>query len=888
MQKNNLILVDGSAYLYRAYHAMPPLNSPSGMPTGAIYGVVNMLKSLLKQHSSTADIIVVFDPKGPTARSKIYPEYKANRSAMPDELRVQIEPLHSLIKALGLPLFIKDQEEADDVIGTFAKLGVSLGYKVIISSADKDFCQLVTSDIKLMNTMTNVNLDIAGVVAKFGVRPDQIIDYLALVGDSADNIPGITKVGPKTAVGWLSKYGAIEQVLEQDLTGIGFKNLQAQVGQIPLMRELVTINVDLDISIDIFHELLKIVPEPVKQQQLFAELGFKNWLKELGVPDQTEEQDKLEVKCHAVVSLADYDKLKQLLLASESVVLNLILSDDGANSVIGVAVAVTTVEAYYISLVHAESTLPLDVVTILSDLAVILANKIIVSHDIKSVYKIFMQHTIALKGKWFDTMLLSYVLNSGIGRHNFDLVVARYLSLTVPIYSDLVGSGKSRLPVVGLEFAKLVRYAATRAAINLKLYEVLIAKLRAADAMNIYLELEQPLISILSMMESSGVLLDTESLYAQGQRIATEINALEQAVYLIAGEEFNLASPKQLRAILFEKLQLPILKKTPTKQPATSEEVLSILSKDFEIAAKLLSYRSLAKLKSTYIDTLPQDINPASGRVHCSYNQAVTTTGRLSSTDPNLQNIPIKSAEGRLIRKAFIAPEGRVLLAADYSQIELRIMAHLSGDSVLCDAFANKLDIHSATAAEVLGLEVGLVTSEQRRRAKVVNFGLIYGMSAFGLAKQLDIPRSEAQEYIDKYFARYAGVKNYMETVRLQALEVGYVTTIFGRKLYLQGIKDRNAMVRKAAERAAINAPLQGSAADIMKVAMIQVVAALSSSNIDAKLLLQVHDELVFEVAKNDLAELSTIVKEAMECAATLKVPLEVVCGSGINWDDAH
>jgi DNA polymerase I len=892
MQKDNLILVDGSAYLYRAYHAMPALSSPLGAPTGAIYGVVNMLKSLLKQHAATADIIVVFDPKGPTARNKIYPEYKANRSAMPDELRVQIEPLHALIKALGFPLFIKDEEEADDVIGTFAKIGVSLGYKVIISSADKDFCQLVSEDVKLMNTMTNVNLDIAGVVAKFGVNPVQIIDYLALVGDSADNIPGITKVGPKTAAGWLSKYGAIEQVLEQNLTGIGFKNLQAQVGQIPLMRELVTINVDLAITPDTLRGLLKIVPDQARQQLLFTELGFKNWLKELGSSAQIEVEDKFDISCNTVVTIADYNKLKQLLLASNIVALNLILSDDAATA-FGVAVAVDQAESYYIPVTHNDSVLPLELAIILGDLATTLANKIVVSHDIKAVYKIFMQHNIAIKGNWFDTMLLSYVLNSSIGRHNFDLVVTRYLNLAAPSYDSLVGIGKNRIPITQLELDKVVQYAATRVAINLKLYHVLAEKLRVDNSLNIYLELEQPLIKILAMMEATGVLLDTASLAEQGKCITAEIATLERDVHLIAGEEFNLASTKQLRAILFEKLQLPILKKTPTKQAATSEEVLSILSKDFEIATCLLRYRSLTKLKSTYIDKLPQDINPASGRVHCSYNQAVTATGRLSSNDPNLQNIPIRSAEGRLIRKAFIAPKGKLLLAADYSQVELRIMAHLSGDKALCDAFAEQIDIHSATAAEVLGVDMSEITAEHRRKAKAVNFGLIYGMSAFGLAKQLAIPRSEAQEYIDKYFARYQGVKNYMETVRAQALDAGYVTTIFGRKLYLQGIKDRNPMVRKAAERAAINAPLQGSASDIMKLAMIRVMVALSASNIDAKLLLQVHDELVFEVAENDVAELTTIVKDAMTSAAThgsyaLSVPLEVVFGSGASWDDAH
>ena len=870
MQKNNLILVDGSAYLYRAYHAMPPLSSPSGAPTGAIYGVVNMLKRLLKEHAATADIIVVFDPKGPTARNSIYPEYKANRSAMPDELREQIEPLHSLIKAIGLPVFIKDKEEADDVIGTFAKLGVQLGYKVIISSADKDFCQLVSDDVKLMNTMSNVTFDIAGVVAKFGVRPDQIIDYLTLVGDSSDNIPGITKVGPKTAAGWLSKYDTIEQVLEQDLTGVGFKNLQAQAEQLPLSRQLVTINTSLDITVDTLHELLKIMPDEHKQQQLFTELGFKNWLREL---DVALPEDKLDISYKTIATAANYNELKQQLAAADIVAVNIICSDA---EILGIALAVA--EAYYIP----ASTMSF------AELAVMLENKVIVSHDMKAVYKIFMQHKVGLQGKWLDTMLLSYVLNSSIGRHNFDLVVARYLELTAPSYDDLVGSGKARVPIAQVDTQKVAEYAATRAAINLKLYHVLIEKLRAANLEHIYLEFEQPLIKILAKMETTGILLDTARLAEQGGRIATEIETLEQAVHVIAGEEFNLASTKQLRAILFEKLQLPVLKKTPKKQAATSEEVLSILSKDFEIAAKLLRYRSLTKLKSTYIDKLPQDINPASGRVHCSYNQAVTATGRLSSNDPNLQNIPIKSAEGRLIRKAFIAPEGKVLLAADYSQVELRIMAHLSGDKALCEAFAQHEDIHSATAAEIFGINVSEVTSEHRRKAKAINFGLMYGMSAFGLAKQLNLPRNEAQEYIDRYFERYQGVKGYIDTVKEQAVAEGYVATIFGRKLYLQGINDRNAMVRKAAERAAINAPLQGSAADIMKLAMIQVAAALRASDIDASLLLQVHDELVFEVSEKDLTELTAIVKDAMVNVGTLKVPLEVVFGSGATWDDAH
>lgn len=850
MQKDNLILVDGSAYLYRAYHAMPALSSPTGAPTGAIYGVANMLKRLLKDYADTADIIVVFDPKGPTTRNIIYPEYKANRSAMPDELREQIQPLHTLIKALGIPIFIKEQEEADDVIGTFAKLGVTLGYKVIISSADKDFCQLVNNDIKLMNTMSNVTFDMDGVIAKFGVRPDQIIDYLALVGDSSDNIPGINKVGPKTASSWLQKYDTIEGVMAQDLTGVGFRNLKEQEGQLPLAKTLVTINTELDITTNDLHELLQIEPDKLKQQQLFQELGFKNWLKELGSAEE-----EITTK-YSIVE--DYEQLKHELQAHDVIAINLMFE---GSEVLGIAF--TAKESYYLPLSSCPNAF--------AELEDIFENKIIVAHDIKAIYKAFNN----LKGKWFDTMLLSYVLNSSAGRHNFDLVVARYLDITPPSYDALVHTD-------------LAQYATARSEINLKLYHVLIAKLREDGLEHVYLELEQPLIKILADMEEAGILLDTRRLSEQGSRIATEISKLEQEVYLIAGEEFNIASTKQLRAILFEKLQLPVLKKTPKKQAATSEEVLSILSKDFEIAQKLLSYRSLTKLKSTYIDKLPQDIRPSTGRVHCSYNQAVTATGRLSSNDPNLQNIPIKSAEGRLIRKAFIASEGKLLLAADYSQVELRIMAHLSGDKALCEAFAQHLDVHGATAAEIFNISLGSVTSEHRRKAKAINFGLMYGMSSFGLAKQLGLPRAESQQYIDRYFERYVGVKHYMDSTRAQALDNGYVTTIFGRKLYLQGIKDRNPMVRKAAERAAINAPLQGSAADIIKLAMIRVAGSLSKSNIDATLLLQVHDELVFEVVEQDLAELTAMVEEAMAKVCDLKVPLEVIFGSGLSWDEAH
>lgn len=892
MINKKLILVDGSSYLYRAFHAMPFLSSDDGMPTGAIYGVLNMLNSLQERYCvETADIVVVFDPKGKTVRHDWYPEYKANRSAMPADLVEQIQPVHELIKALGIPLFIVAKQEADDVIGTLARIAAT-EREVVIATSDKDMAQLVGGKITLLNTMTDLLLDRDGVKEKFGVYPEQIIDYLTLVGDSADNIPGVPRVGPKTAIKWLGEYGSISNCLKHrdELNSAAFKSLVSSEERLPLLEKLVTI--DQYVVLEDFHlsSLQMQGPDYEKQQQLFKKFGFKKQLVQLKqqLPKKDVICDYRLVLCRDVFTqlLDDLAKAEVIALDTETDSL-----DVSVAKLVGISLSYKPNTAYYIPLGHdydgVEEQLAADYV--LNSLATVFASeKILVGQNIKYDYQILQRHGLVLPGLLYDTMLLSYVLNSSAGRHNMSALAERYLDCSVASFSDVAGSGKQQKTFNQIALAHALEYAAADADITLQLYYKLWPLLQNDNLADLYIKIEAPLIKILAEMELTGILLDSEKLIEQSARLKLEIASLNNDLYLLAGEEFNVASTKQLRHILFEKLALPVVKKTPTKQAATSEEVLTILSDDYEIARLLLQHRSLSKLKSTYTDRLPEQICSLSSRVHCSFNQAVTSTGRLSATEPNLQNIPIKNAEGRLIRQAFIAPPGKLLLSADYSQIELRIMAHLSNDENLLSSFAANEDIHSRTAAEIFAVPLAMVNQTQRRHAKAINFGLIYGMSAFGLAKQLGLPRAEAQDYIDCYFSRYPGVKQYMDSSVEFAQQQGYVETIYARKLYLPGIKDKNHIVKKAAQRAAINAPMQGSAADIIKLAMIDIAKKINNNNFAAKLLLQVHDELIFEVNAVAIDSFRQLVAASMESAANLSVPLSVSIGIGLNWDEAH
>jgi DNA polymerase-1 len=894
MTEKLCILVDGSSYLYRAYHAMPYLTNDAGDPTGALYGVINMLKSLQKTYPDAAYFAVVFDPKGPTSRHTVYPQYKANRAAMPDELACQIAPLHAVIRALGIPLIMVPGEEADDVIGTIAHQACQADYDVLISTGDKDMAQLVNPSVTLINTMNDQRLDREGVKAKFGVYPEQIIDYLALIGDTSDNIPGVDKVGPKTAAKWLEAYGDIETLCaNQDaLRGKVAENLANSQQTLRLAKQLVTINQHVPMPHFTLADCALQPADNPALAELYKTWGFKKFLQDLGpevVPTPT-----VPTHYHTITSQAEWAALLETLSGYDTIAVDTETQSLNAReaTLVGISLAVEAHTAYYIPCGHNYPGCPaqLPLTQVIDGLKPILSAKTvqIVGQNIKYDYQVLRRYGLILGGTWIDTMLLSYVLNSGAGRHNLTALAGRFLDTSVMEFEAVVGRGKAQKTFNEVPLAEATQYAAEDADIALRLYQHIWPQLVEANLVEVYHQLDAPLIAILADMEQNGILLDSAQLAQQGKRLARTIEELVQRIHDLAGESFNIASTKQLRTILFEKLQLPVLKKTPSKQPATSEEVLLALSESHEIAEVLLSYRRLTKLQSTYVEKLPQEVDRATGRIHSSFNQAVTVTGRLSSTDPNLQNIPVKTPEGRLIRQAFIAPPGHVLLAADYSQIELRIMAHLSGDPALLLAFSAGCDIHTATAAEVFGVEESAVSVTQRRHAKAINFGLIYGMSAFGLAKQIGVSRPEAQAYIDTYFARYPGVKQYMEAAVNTGAEQGYVSTIFGRRLYLPGIKDKNAMVRKAAERAAINAPMQGSAADLMKLAMQRVTRDLAQAQIPARLCLQVHDELVFEVPEADIERLSHVVREAMEGAASLQVPLTVSIGYGANWDDAH
>jgi len=897
--QKRLILVDGSSFLFRAYHAIPPLTNPLGEPTNAIYGVSNMLRKLIADYQSEY-ITVVFDAPGKTFRNDLYEQYKAHRPPMPDDLRVQIEPLHQLIRAMGLPLIMESGVEADDVLGALAQHAEGEGFNVVISTGDKDMAQLVTDHITLENTMTNSRMDFQGVIDKFGVKPEQIIDYLALMGDSSDNIPGVPKVGPKTAAKWLEQYQTLENLIANadKITGKIGENLRASLEQLPLAKQLTTIKCDLDLpySMDDLKRL------PINTEELknrLAGLGFSSWLKMLdNHVEAAIVEDKpalIESSYETILTDQQFNQwLKRLenaeLFAFDTETTSL---DYSKAKIVGVSFAVTPGKAAYIPLAHDYAGVPdqLNRTGILEKLRPLLENpdKAKLGQNLKYDAHVLANHGITLRGIAHDTMLESYILNSTATKHNMDDLAKEYLGVTTIHYEDVAGKGAKQIPFQEVSLEQAAPYAAEDADITLRLHQVLMAKLKQHPTLHkLYTEIEIPLINVLARIESNGVLIDTAMLSQQSLELANHIVSIEQQAHDLAGHIFNLGSPKQSQDILYDQQKLPVIKKTPKGQPSTDESVLQELAIDYPLPKLILDYRSLSKLKSTYTDKLPQQVDDKTGRVHTSYHQAVAATGRLSSSDPNLQNIPIRSEEGRKIRQAFIAPKGYKILAADYSQIELRIMAHLSADAGLLKAFSEGEDVHRATAAEVFGVAPDQVTHDLRRSAKAINFGLIYGMSSFGLAQQLGLSRSQAQSYIDLYFARYPGVKNYMDTIKDQAREQGYVETLFGRRLYLPEIKSRNAARRQYAERTAINAPMQGTAADIIKRAMISTDQWLLQEKPDAKMIMQVHDELVFEAAENKIDQYTAIIRTLMSSAADLNVPLVVDIGVGHNWDEAH
>ena len=926
---NPLVLVDGSSYLYRAFHAFPPLTNSAGEPTGAMYGVLNMLKSLISQ-VQPSHIAVVFDAKGKTFRDEMFEQYKSHRPPMPDDLRKQIQPLHDIIRALGIPLLVIEGVEADDVIGTLAVAASKANQKVLISTGDKDMAQLVDDNIMLINTMNNTLLDRDAVIEKYGIPPELIIDYLALMGDSADNIPGVAGVGEKTALGLLQGIGSmaeiyanLDKVAELPIRGakkLGDK-LLAEKEMADLSYRLATIKTD--VALDITPEQLTLGASNNDQlTEYFGRYEFKRWLNEVingadSITNNNEQPTKINhyqatpalaqdnsdealpaiqidrSRYETLLTEADLnrwvEKLKQAkLFALDTETDNL---DYMAANLVGISFALENGEAAYLPLQldYLGAPKTLEKTTALSLLKPVLENPSIqkVGQNFKYDLTIFARNGIDVQGVSFDTMLESYVLNS-TGRHNMDDLAKRYLGHQTISFEEIAGKGKNQLTFNQIPLEKAAEYAAEDADVTMKLQQVLWEKLSKEPSLEkLFKEMELPLLGVLSRMERRGVLIDSDALFLQSNEIANRLSELEEQAYALAGQPFNLASTKQLQEILFDKLGLPVIQKTPKGAPSTNEEVLEELAFSHELPKVLVEHRGLSKLKSTYTDKLPQMVNPQTGRVHTSYHQAVTATGRLSSSDPNLQNIPIRNEEGRRIRQAFIARKGFTVVAADYSQIELRIMAHLSQDQGLINAFTQGKDIHRSTAAEIFGVALDEVTSEQRRNAKAINFGLIYGMSAFGLSRQLGIGRADAQSYMDLYFKRYPGVQTFMHDIREKAKAQGYVETLFGRRLYLPDINSSNGMRRKAAERVAINAPMQGTAADIIKRAMIQLDQKLQNDP-DIAMIMQVHDELVFEVRSEKVAFYSELIKTQMESAADLVVPLIVEVGQGTNWDEAH
>jgi len=925
-KKPPFILVDGSSYLFRAFHGLPPLTNSKGQDTGAIYGVVNMLKSLIKQYNPT-HMAVIFDAKGKTFRDDIYKEYKANRPPMPDELRSQIEPLHAIIKAMGLPVIVEPGVEADDVIGTLAKHATEKGIDTLISTGDKDMAQLVNEHVTLINTMTNQLMDVEGVNTKFGIPPELVIDFLALKGDKVDNIPGVPGVGDKSAQALLNGIGSIDDIYKNldkiaELSFRGSKSMAAKMQeyeeQARLSHTLATISIDLDLDYDV-EELMPCQADNEQLRDLFAEFEFKRWHAEVSAllagGDTTtavaasEDADDSEQDSSSGSSV-DIDKSKYETVLDEErfnawveklVNAELFAFDTETTSLnymdaelVGVSFCIEEGEAAYVPVAHDYPDAPAQLSRefVLDALKPILeSDKVIkVGQHIKYDKNVLANYDITLNGIGFDTMLESYVLNSTAQRHDMDSLALAYLGHKTIHFEEIAGKGAKQLTFNQISLEEAGPYAAEDADITLRLHNAIWTKLKdIPELKNLLIDVEVPLACVLSRMEQEGVLIDSQKLRQQSQDLATRIAELEKEVHEEAGEPFNLGSTKQLQQILFEKMSLPIIKKTPKGAPSTSEDVLQELALEYPLPKKIMEYRGLTKLKNTYTDKLPKMINHRTGRVHTSYHQAVTATGRLSSTDPNLQNIPIRNEEGRRVRQAFIPREGNKFVAADYSQIELRIMAHLSGDKGLLDAFAHGKDIHKATASEVFGVPLDEVTTEQRRSAKAINFGLIYGMSAFGLSKQLNIPRNEAQKYMDLYFERYPGVLEYMDSTRESAKDKGYVETVFGRRLYLPDIKASNGARRKGAERAAINAPMQGTAADIIKMAMIKVDDWIrKNASDDVTMMMQVHDELVFEIKEDKVETYVSTITALMESAATLNVPLVVEAGVGDNWDEAH
>ena len=904
-QQAPFILVDGSSYLFRAFHAIRELSNSRGEPTNAIYGVTSMLRRLIADYGPE-HVVVVFDAKGKTFRNDMYKEYKANRPPMPEDLASQIAPIHEIVQAMGLPLLCVPGVEADDVIGTLAAQATALGMDAVISTGDKDMAQLVNQHISLINTMTDTAMDHDGVVEKFGVPPERIIDYLALIGDTVDNVPGVPKVGPKTAVKWLTQYDTLDEIMAHadEFKGKVGEYLRDTLEQLPLSRQLVTIKCDVPLDED--PQSLKFRPvDKEKLIELYTRFELKSMLKALlSEGDSTSTVDDDAVPAGSMSASQNYTtiftdeelqvwltKLKQSKLFAfdlETTSLNYMQAE-----IVGLSFSVEAGEAAYLPVAHDYMDAPqqLDRDVVLAAFKPLLEDpeqKKLGQH-LKYDKNVLARYDIHLQGIAFDTMLESYVLDSTANRHDMDTLALKYLGHKTIHFEDVAGKGAKQLSFNQVSIDQAAPYAAEDADVTLQLHETLWPRLQAiASLQKVFEEIEMPLLPVLSSIERRGVLIDSKLLNEQSKSLSKRLLELEKEAYDCAGQEFNLSSPKQIQAILFEKQGLPIISKTPKGQPSTAESVLQELAQDYPLPKLILEHRSLNKLKSTYTDKLPKMVDADTGRVHTSYHQAVAATGRLSSSDPNLQNIPIRSEEGRKIRKAFIAPEGCKLIAADYSQIELRIMAHLSEDTGLLTAFAEGVDIHRATAAEVFGFAVDDVTADQRRSAKAINFGLIYGMSAFGLAKQLDITRSEAQEYVDLYFARYPGVKAYMEQMRELAKEQGYVETVFGRRLYIPDIKASNAQRRQYAERTAINAPMQGTAADIIKLAMISLEQKIQVKKLPIKMIMQVHDELVLEVASDHIDAATDLIRTEMEQAASLKVPLVVDVGLGDNWDEAH
>ena len=898
-----IVLVDGSSYLYRAFHALPPLTNSRGEATGAVKGVISMLRRLCKDYPNSP-IVVVFDAKGKTFRDEIFEAYKAQRPPMPDELREQVEPIHDIVRAMGLPLLCVPGVEADDVIGTLARQASAEARPVVISTGDKDMAQLVDQHTTLVNTMTDSVLDIDGVKAKFGIAPELIIDFLALMGDKVDNIPGVPGVGEKTALALLQGlgsleeiYNALDKVAELEFRGaktMGAK-LAAERANADLSYQLATIKTDVELDAGP-SDLVNGEPDRESLLALFTRLEFNTWLEELlGDADPAADAEQATGVYETVLAEADFDRWLERLSTAEVFAFDTETTslDYMEAQVVGVSFAVVTGEAAYVPLAHDYLGAPaqLDRDMVLGRLKPLLEDddRAKLGQNLKYDASVLANHGITLRGIAFDTMLESYVLDSTGSRHDMDSLALKYLGMKTIHFEDVAGKGAKQLTFNQVQIEDAAPYAAEDADITLRLHHALWPKLQAEPTLAlVFEEIERPLVPVLSRIERQGALISRELLAQQSTELGTRLTQLQGEAYELAGQEFNLGSPKQLGEILFQKLELPVIKKTPKGAPSTAEDVLAELALDYPLPKLLLEYRSLSKLKSTYTDKLPEMINPRTGRVHTSYHQAVTATGRLSSSDPNLQNIPIRTEEGRRIRQAFIAPEGYRIVAADYSQIELRIMAHLSGDDGLLQAFNDGRDVHRATAAEVFDVGEDEVSGDQRRKAKAINFGLIYGMSAFGLAKQLHLGRNEAQLYIDRYFERYPGVADYMERTRALAREQGYVETLFGRRLYLPEINARNKMRAQAAERTAINAPMQGSAADIIKKAMLSVDQWLQHGGVDARMIMQVHDELVLEVATSEVPDVCDQLCGLMSAAAELAVPLLVEAGVGDNWDEAH